>query len=87
MTGRGVGSSVGRRMGLLLLAGAGQSLVLNLLLLVALGLTYWESREQELDGKLTLWWLSAVALVHVPAYLALRVWGFYRRRSAQGGAT
>ena len=67
-------------MGLLLLADAEQSVVLNLLLVAAIGLTYWETRELGLDGRRSLWWVLAVALGHVPAYLALRVWAFLQRR-------
>ena len=44
------------------------------LLLFTLGLTFWEAREQGYDRRLTLWWLSVVAMAHVPAYLLLRIW-------------
>ena len=50
------------------------SLPLWLILLGALGLTYWECREQKYETKLTVWWLSLVLLLHVPGYLALRIW-------------
>ncbi len=50
------------------------------LLVVALGLTFWEAREQGYDRRLTLWWLSVVGMAHVPAYLALRGWVAWQRR-------
>ena len=71
---------VGPGMGLLLLVGAETSVVLTGLLVAVLGLTYWEASELELDGKVTLWWMLAVLLVHAPGYLALRVWGYLRKR-------
>ncbi len=69
-------------MGLMILAGAETSAVLSLLLLAALGLTYWETRELQLDWRNTLWWMLLVALIHVFGYLALRVWGFKNRAAA-----
>lgn len=68
-------------MGLMIVAGAETSVVLTLLLIAALGLTFWETRELQLDKRMTLWWLLLVVLIHVPGYLALRVWGFSRRRA------
>lgn len=55
------------------------SLIMWLALLGALGLTYWECREQRYENKLTAWWLSLVFLFHVPGYLALRLWVFFKR--------
>lgn len=69
-------------MGLMILAGAETSLVLTLLLVAALGLTFWETRELKLDWQRTLWWMLLVVLVHVFGYLALRVWGFTNRAKA-----
>lgn len=54
-----------------------------MLLLGALGLTFWETREQGYDRRLTLWWLSVVGMAHVPAYLALRGWVAWQKRSAR----
>ena len=68
-------------MGLMILAGAETSAVLMMLLVASLGLTFWEARELELDWRMTLWWMLLVVLVHVFGYLALRVWGFNRRRA------
>lgn len=70
-------------MGLMILAGAEQSGVLWILLTIAMGLTWWEARDQELDRRLTLWWILLVALVHIPGYLALRLWGAWRKQQAQ----
>ena len=39
-----------------------------------LGLTYWECREQKYERKMVAWWLSLVLLVHVPGYIALRIY-------------
>ena len=57
--------------------------VMWLILLGALGLTYWEAREQEYERKLTLWWLSLVFLLHVPAYIAMRIWVAVQRKKVQ----
>ncbi len=54
--------------------------VFSLLLLAVLGLTWWEARQQGYDRRLTLWWLSVVAMAHVPAYLALRGWVAWQDR-------
>ncbi|MCP3988190.1 MAG: hypothetical protein GY724_03885 [Actinomycetia bacterium] len=61
-------------MGLIMLFDAQTSSIMLLSLLGALGLTYWECRQHELGIQRTLWWLSLVLLIHVPGYLALRVW-------------
>ena len=68
-------------MGLLIVAdwvseggGAGQSTVLWVLLVAAVGLTFWECRERGYRLKALLWWVSFVAItpragVHNPAFL------------------
>ena len=61
-------------MGILWLMGAQQSTVLFLLLVAALGLTWWEARQQDFDRRLTFWWISVVGMTHVLGYLALRAW-------------
>ena len=61
-------------MGILWLMGAQQSAVLFLLLVAALGLTWWEARQQDFDRRLAFWWISVVGMTHVLGYLALRVW-------------
>jgi hypothetical protein len=55
--------------------------VLLLTGLVALYLTFVETREQELDFMHTLWWMLLVFLTHFVGYLALRGWVFFRRRA------
>lgn len=57
-----------------------QSLIMWLALLGAMGLTYWECREQRHSAKVILWWLSFVFLINVPAYLILRGYVFYKSR-------
>ena len=66
-------------MGLLIVAdwvgeggGAGQSTVLWILLAAAVGLTFWECRERGYRLKVLLWWVSLVAISHVPGYIILR---------------
>lgn len=66
-------------MGLLIVAdwvgeggGAGQSTVLWILLAAAVGLTFWECRERGYRLKVLLWWVSFVAISHVPGYIILR---------------
>lgn len=61
-------------MGVLWLIGAHRSGLMFVLLLAAIGLTVWEARQQGLDRRLTLWWVSVVGMTHVLGYLALRVW-------------
>ena len=61
--------------------GAGVPGLMLLTLVLALYLTVIELREMRpLHWKWWGWWLSAVFLVHFPAYLALRGFRFYRRR-------
>ena len=67
-------------MGILWLIGAQQSAVLFLLLVAALGLTWWEARQQDFDRRLAFWWISVVGMTHVLGYLALRLWVVYRAR-------
>ena len=67
-------------MGILWLMGAQQSAVLFLLLVAALGLTWWEARQQKFDTRLTFWWISVVGMTHVLGYLALRLWVSYQER-------
>jgi hypothetical protein len=56
--------------------------VLLLTWLVALYLTFIETREQQMDWRHTAWWLQLTFLFHFAGYLALRAWVFYRRRRA-----
>lgn len=67
-------------MGILWLFDLETKLLYFMLLLGALGLTLWEVREQGYDRRLTLWWLSVVAMAHIPAYLALRGWVAIQKR-------
>jgi len=66
--------------GILWLLGAHRSAVLFVLLIAALGLTVWEARQQNLDRRTTLWWISVVGMTHVLGYLALRAWVANRER-------
>ena len=67
-------------MGLLIVVGwlseggsaATQSTVLWILLAAAVGLTFWECRERGYRARVLLWWMSFVAIVHVPGYIILR---------------
>lgn len=70
-------------MGLMILFQAHESFVLWVLLGIAVWLTFIEARELELDRRLTTWWVLLVLITHVFGYLAMRVWAFFRRRSAQ----
>ena len=67
-------------MGLMILIGAQDNLILAVVLLVAIGLAFWETREHKFNIKQTVWALLFVALLHVPGYLALRFWLNYRKR-------
>lgn len=58
--------------------------IMWLVLVGALGLTYWEAREQELPMKLTLWWLSLVFFIHVLGYIAMRIWVAVQHRNGEG---
>ena len=51
---------------------ARQSAVLWVLLAGAVALTFWECRERGYRLKITLWWVSFVAITHVLGYIALR---------------
>ncbi|NIY43319.1 MAG: hypothetical protein GWN22_06615, partial [Gemmatimonadetes bacterium] len=65
-------------MGLMLLFDAAGSLAMWIALLVAIGLTVWEVREQQYPWRVQMWWITFVLLAHVPAYLGLRLWVAYR---------
>ena len=69
-------------MGILWLMGAQQSAVLFLLLVAALGLTWWEARQQDFDRRLAFWWISVVGMTHVLGYLALRALGCLKGKAA-----
>lgn len=49
-----------------------QSLVLWILLVAAAGLAVWECRERGYRTTVMLWWVSVVAITHVPGYMVLR---------------
>lgn len=70
-------------MGLMILLGREDLLILWLLLLAAVGLTLVETRELRLDVRTTVWWILLVALTHVLGYLALRVWAARRPGPSQ----
>ena len=70
-------------MGILWLLDLHRSLLYFVLLLLALVLTFWEAREQGYERRLTLWWLSVVAMAHVPAYIALRGWVAWQSRGTR----
>ena len=53
-------------------SGISDSLMLWLLLAGAVGLTFWECRERGYRLKVTLWWVSFVAITHVVGYIVLR---------------
>lgn len=72
----------GDRVGIIVLFDAETSAVMLISLVGALGLAYWECRERELGIRLTLWWLSLVLLIHVPGYLALRLWNAWAYEGA-----
>ena len=65
-------------MGLLIVLGwlsdgnPGSDIVLWILLAGAVGLTFWECRERGYRLKITLWWISLVAITHVLGYIVLR---------------
>ena len=65
-------------MGLLIVLGwlsdgnPGNSIALWILLAGAVGLTFWECRERGYRLKITLWWISLVAITHVLGYIVLR---------------
>lgn len=61
-------------MGLMILLGddAPESVMLWLFLAAAVLLTLWECRERGYRLKVTLWWISFVAITHVIGYVVLR---------------
>lgn len=67
-------------MGFLLLFDATANAVMWGVLLVAVGLTYWEVRESNFTPKAQMWWILLVLLIHVPGYLMLRAVTAYLRR-------
>jgi hypothetical protein len=56
--------------------------VLLLTWAVAFYLTFIETRQQDLGGLRTLWWMLLVFFTHFIGYLALRGWVFYRQQHA-----
>ena len=70
-------------MGILWLLDLHTKMLYFVLLLMTLGLTFWEAREQGYDRRLTMWGLSVVAMAHVPAYIALRGWIAWQNRRAR----
>ena len=52
--------------------GAGSSTVLWIMLAAAVGLTYWECRDRGYRARVLLWWMTLVAITHVPGYIILR---------------
>jgi hypothetical protein len=56
--------------------------VLILTLLVALYLTFVETRQQKMDWRHSAWWFQLTFLFHFIGYLVLRGWLFYQRRRA-----
>ncbi len=60
-------------MGLLILAGdARRSVMLWVFLVAVMALTLWECRERGYRAKITLWWMTFVAITHVVGYVILR---------------
>ena len=51
---------------------AAGNFVLWILLAAAVGLTFWECRERGYRPVVVLWWMSLVAITHVPGYIVLR---------------
>lgn len=70
-------------MGLLLLFEATDNAIMWLALLVAVGLAYWEVRENQFGKKAKMWWVLLVLLIHVPGYLVLRGTTAYLRGKKQ----
>ncbi len=62
-------------MGLMILLrdDAAESVMLWLFLVAAVLLTLWECRERGYRLKVTLWWISFVAITHVIGYIVLRL--------------
>ena len=56
--------------------------VLLLTWLVALYLTFLETRQQRMDWRHTAWWLQLTFLFHFLGYLVLRGRIFYQRHRA-----
>ena len=51
---------------------ARNNLLLWILLVAAVGLTFWECRERGYRPVVMLWWMSLVAITHVLGYIILR---------------
>ena len=69
---RGPASGPADRLRLAERTNPGNSIVLWILLAGAVGLTFWECRERGYRLKITLWWVSLVAITHVLGYIVLR---------------
>ena len=52
--------------------GARNNIVLWVMLVAAVGLTFWECRERGYRGVVVLWWMSLVFITHVLGYIVLR---------------
>lgn len=48
------------------------NLLLWILLVAAVGLTFWECRERGYRPRAVVWWLTFVAITHVVGYIVLR---------------
>ena len=58
--------------------------ILLLTLAGALYLTWYDIKDEDVDFQVKAWWFLLVLLMHVPGYLAFRVWIAVRRhRRAQ----
>lgn len=55
--------------------------IMLLTLAVGMYLAVIELRELRPHWKWWFWWLSVVFLIHFPGYLALRIYGAFRRRN------
>jgi hypothetical protein len=53
--------------------------ILLLTLAGALYLTWYDIKDEDVDFQVKAWWFLLVLLLHVPGYLAFRVWIAVRR--------
>ena len=53
--------------------------ILLLTLIVALYLTWYDVKDEEVDFQVKAWWFLFVLITHVPGYLAFRAWIAVRR--------
>ena len=53
--------------------------ILLLTLAGALYLTWYDVKDEDVDFQVKAWWFLLVLLLHVPGYLAFRVWIAVRR--------